>query len=156
MAPTTSRRLDVVFSALFYSRPGPAISANKVFLNADVAPSLGRPLAGNAQNITVNMVFPGTFYGDRRNQLDLRMTKVLRIQRVKSGVSFEIYNVFNTNAVLTENTTYRDTHAVGVAHPDVHRAAASPEGQPADRFLAGLRLERGPVAIASSFLQTSS
>jgi len=106
-------KIDVAFSALFYSRPGPVISANKVFLNADIAPSLGRPLAGNAQNVTVNMLFPGTLYGDRRNQLDLRMTKNIRVQRLKTGVSFEIYNVFNTNAVLTENATYRDTTQSG-------------------------------------------
>ena len=106
-------KIDVAFSALFYSRPGPAISANKVFLNADIAPSLGRPLAGNAQNITVNMVPPGTIYGDRRNQLDLRLTKNFRIRRMKTGASFEVYNVFNTNAVLTENATYRDTTQSG-------------------------------------------
>ena len=106
-------RIDVAFSALFYSRPGPAISANKVFLNADIAPSLGRPLAGNAQNITVNMVPPGTIYGDRRNQLDMRLTKNFRIGRMKTGGSFEVYNVFNTNAVLTENATYRDTTQSG-------------------------------------------
>jgi hypothetical protein len=106
-------RIDVAFSALFYSRPGPAISANKVFLNADILPSLGRPLAGNAQTITVNMVQPGTLYGDRRNQLDLRVTKNFTIQRMKTGVSFEVYNVFNTNAVLTENTTYRDATQSG-------------------------------------------
>jgi len=106
-------KVDVAFSALFYSRPGPLISANKVFLNADIIPSLGRPLAGNAQNITVNMLFPGTLYGDRRNQLDLRMTKNLRVARTKVGANFEIYNVFNTNAVLTENATYRDTTQSG-------------------------------------------
>lgn len=106
-------KVDVAVSALFYSRPGPLISANKVFLNADVAPSLGRPLSGNAPNVTVNMVFPGTLYGDRRNQLDLRLTKILRVQRMKTGLSFEIYNVFNTNAVLTENTTYRDATQSG-------------------------------------------
>ena len=41
------------------------------------------------------------------------MTKVLRIERVKTGVSFEMYNVFNTAVVLTENTTYRDTTQSG-------------------------------------------
>ncbi|HUK34627.1 MAG TPA: TonB-dependent receptor [Vicinamibacterales bacterium] len=106
-------RVDVAFSALFYSRPGPVISANKVFLNSDIAPSLGRPLAGNAQNITVNMLFPGTLYGDRRNQLDLRLTKNVRVQRLKIGANVELYNVFNTNAVLTENATYRDTTQSG-------------------------------------------
>jgi hypothetical protein len=106
-------KVDVVFSGLFYSRAGPVISANKVFLNADVAPSLGRPLSGNAQNVTVNLDPPGTMYGDRRNQLDLRMTKNINIRHLKTGVSFEIYNVFNTNAVLTENATYRDTSVSG-------------------------------------------
>jgi hypothetical protein len=106
-------KIDAAVSALFYSRPGPLISANKVFLNADVLPSLGRPLAGNAPNVTVNMLFPGTLYGDRRNQLDLRMTKIFRVQQIKAGVSFEVYNVFNTNAVLTENATYRDTTQSG-------------------------------------------
>jgi hypothetical protein len=106
-------KVDIAFSALFYSRPGPVLSANKVFLNSDIAASLGRPLAGNAQNITVNIVPPGTMYGDRRNQVDLRMTKNIRIMRVKTGLSFELYNLFNTNAVLTENATYRDTTVSG-------------------------------------------
>jgi len=106
-------RIDVTFSGLWYSRPGPVISANKVVLNAIVAPSLGRSLSGNAPSVTVNLVRPGTTYGDRRNQLDLRLTKGLRFGRLKTGINFEIYNVFNTNAVLTENTTYRDTSVSG-------------------------------------------
>lgn len=106
-------KADVTVSALFYSRPGPVISANKVFLNAEVAPSLGRSLAANAQNVTVNLVAPGTTYGDRRNQLDLRLTKGIKVARVKTGLNFEIYNVFNSNAVLTENATYRDTTVSG-------------------------------------------
>jgi hypothetical protein len=106
-------RIDVAVSALFYSRPGPAISANRVFPSAEIAPSLGRPLSGNAPNVTVNMVKPGTIYGDRRNQLDLRLTKNFKTGHLKTGGSFEIYNVFNTNAVLTENATYRDSTVSG-------------------------------------------
>lgn len=106
-------RIDVAFSALFYSRPGPPISANKVFTNADIAPSLGRPLAANATSVTVNMVHPGTLYGDRRNQLDLRTTKIFRVRGVRTGLSAEVYNVFNTNAVLTENAVYRDATPSG-------------------------------------------
>jgi hypothetical protein len=106
-------KIDVTFSGLWYSRPGPAIAANRVYSSAEVAPSLGRPLAGNAPNVTVNLVEPGTLYGDRRNQLDLRMGKNFKIQKMRTGVNFEIYNLFNTNAVLTENTTYRDTSVSG-------------------------------------------
>jgi hypothetical protein len=106
-------RADVTLSGLFYSRPGPVISANKVYSSAEVAQSLGRPLSGNAPNVTVNLVPPGTLYGDRRNQLDFRLTKNFRIQKMRTGVNFEIYNLFNTNAVLTENATYRDTTISG-------------------------------------------
>src|SRR5262249_15052677 len=95
------------------SRPGPVISANRVFLNAEIAPSLGRPLSANAQNVTINLVTPGQLYGDRRNQLDLRFTKALRYQRLRTGVNLELYNVLNANSVLTENATYRDTSVSG-------------------------------------------
>ena len=116
-------KIDVTFSGLWYSRPGPAIAANKVYSSAEVAPSLGRPLAGNAPNVTVNLVEPGTLYGDRRNQLDLRMGKNFKIQKMRTGVNFEIYNLFNTNAVLTENTTYRDTSISGWRIPSSIAAA---------------------------------
>jgi hypothetical protein len=106
-------KIDATFSGLWYSRPGPAIASNTVYSSAEVAPALGRPLAGNAPNVTVNLVQPGTLYGDRRNQLDLRMGKTFKIQQLRTGVNFEIYNLFNTNAVLTENTTYRDATISG-------------------------------------------
>src|SRR5207249_7990098 len=67
-------KINATMSGLFYSRPGPAIMANRVFSSAEVAPSLGRPLSANAPNVTINLVRPGSLYGDRRNQLDLRFT----------------------------------------------------------------------------------
>ena len=43
---------------------------------------------------TINMVKPGTLFGDRRNQLDLRFTKTVHgRQRLRLGVNFELYNV---------------------------------------------------------------
>jgi Carboxypeptidase regulatory-like domain len=106
-------KIDVTISGLFYSRPGPVIMANKVFLNSDVAPSLGRNLSANAQNITLNLVRPGSMYGDRRNQLDIRFTKMFRVDRSRIGANFELYNAFNENAVLTENNTYQNSSING-------------------------------------------
>jgi hypothetical protein len=106
-------KIGVSVSGLFISRPGPAVSANRVVPNAEIAPSLGRSLSNNAPNATINMVYPGTLFGDRRNQLDLRFTKPLRIGGTRLGVNFELYNAFNTNAVLTENPTYSNASVSG-------------------------------------------
>ena len=71
-------KVDVVVSSTFQSLPGPQVTANYVVANAAIEPSLGRPLSGGAQNATINVVEPGTMYGERLNQLDLRFAKILR------------------------------------------------------------------------------
>jgi len=109
----TVPKIDVAISGLFYSRPGPQLSASRVFLNSEVAASLGRNLSANAQTVTINLVTPGTLYGERRNQLDLRLTKNFTVQQLRAGVNFELYNLFNANTVLTENATYRGTTETG-------------------------------------------
>ena len=55
----------------------------------------------------------GVQYGERMNQLDLRFGKLLKIGPTKSVISLDLYNALNSNAVLTENATYRDTTQSG-------------------------------------------
>jgi hypothetical protein len=54
----------------------------------------------------VNLVTPGTMYGERMNQLDLRFGKLLKFRRTRSVLSFDLYNALNSNAVLTESNAY--------------------------------------------------
>jgi hypothetical protein len=98
--------VDVQFSAAFQSVPGQQISANYVATNAQIQPSLGRPLSGNAANATIAIVEPGSMYGDRRNQLDLRVGKVLRSKGLKYIVGLDIANALNGNPVLTQQAAY--------------------------------------------------
>jgi hypothetical protein len=84
-----------------------------VIPNAVVRQSLGRDLSANAPNVTVNLVQPGSMFGERRNQLDLRFTKPFTVDQVRLGASFELYNAFNANSVLTESATYRDASLSG-------------------------------------------
>jgi hypothetical protein len=99
-------RIDVQLVGSFQSLPGPMITANYTATNAVVSPSLGRNLAGGANNVTVNLVAPGTMYGERRNQLDLRFGKILRFARFRATPSLDLYNVTNANPVLTLSSTF--------------------------------------------------
>src|SRR5204862_183024 len=54
----------------------------------------------------VNLIEPGSLYGDRVNELDLRIAKVLRFGRTRTNVGFDIYNVLNANPVLTYNNAF--------------------------------------------------
>ena len=99
-------RLDMQASATFQSLPGPEIQANYIATNAAVSPSLGRNLAGGANNVTVNLVAPGTTFGDRTNQMDIRIGKVLKFGRARATASLDVYNVFNSSTVLTLNNAY--------------------------------------------------
>ena len=54
----------------------------------------------------MNLVTPGTVYGDRINQLDLRVQKVLRFSRARTQVSVDLYNALNSSAIQTYNQTF--------------------------------------------------
>jgi hypothetical protein len=102
----TIPQVDVLVSGTFRSVPGPEIYANYVATNAVVAPGLGRPLSGGAANLPVTILEPGTMYGERLTQVDLRMGKILRFGRTKTSLNLDIYNLFNASTVLTVNNAY--------------------------------------------------
>ena len=131
----TIPKIDVSVSGLFISRPGPAISANRVVPNAEIAPSLGRSLSNNAPNATINMVYPGTLFGDRRNQLDLRFTKPVRIGGTRLGLNFELYNALQHQRGADRERDLQQRDRLGMARSHQHRAAAVREVQRADGFL---------------------
>jgi hypothetical protein len=102
----TVPRVDLQFSGTFQSLPGPQVTASYIALNSIIQPSLGRPLSGGAQNATINIVQPGTLYGERLNQLDLRFAKLFKLSRTRTSVNFDIYNALNANPVTSENLNY--------------------------------------------------
>jgi hypothetical protein len=105
----TIPRIDLQISGSLQNTPGPEITASYVASLAEVQPSLGRPLAGGARNVTVGLVGPGTLYGDRLTQLDLRVGKVMRMAGVRVTPTLDLYNVLNANTVLSQNNVYGQT-----------------------------------------------
>jgi hypothetical protein len=101
---------DVQFAATFQSIPGRPLLANAVFTSAQIAPSLGRPLAA-ASTASVNIVRPGTLFMDRLYQLDLRFAKTFRVRQTRLQGIVDLYNALNNNTDLVLNTTYGSTGA---------------------------------------------
>ena len=106
LAAYTIPRIDLQVSGVFQSKPGPALLANYAVPSLVVAQSLGRLPSGNVTNVTVNLIEPGSMYGDRRNELDLRVAKILRFGGTRTTVGADIYNVLNSSAVLTYNNAF--------------------------------------------------
>jgi hypothetical protein len=105
-AAYTIPRIDVQVAGTFQSLPGPEITAFRVYTNAEIAPSLGRSLSAGAQTVSVNLVQPGTLYGERLNQIDFRVGKVLRFGRTRTAVNVDFYNAFNRDTILAQSNNY--------------------------------------------------
>jgi hypothetical protein len=104
---------QIQLAGTFQSIPGPQVSANYVASNAQIAPSLGRNLAACpaatgacTATVTINLIEPGTMYGERMNQFDVRVAKIFTVNGVRLQGSMDLYNAFNANAVLQLNNTY--------------------------------------------------
>jgi hypothetical protein len=102
-------KIDVQVSGTFSSRPGGDLSANVIFPSAAVIPTLGRRLSGGAANVTINVLEPNTLFGDRVNQVDLRIGKIVRVGRTRTNVAVDLVNALNSNAILSYNNTFNAT-----------------------------------------------
>jgi hypothetical protein len=102
--------IDVQFSGVFQSKPGALLAANwnapAGTPSSEIQQALGRAPAGNVPNISINLLKPGAMYGDRVNQLDFRVGKVLRFGGTRTLISADLYNSLNSSAVLTYNNTF--------------------------------------------------
>jgi hypothetical protein len=89
-------------SATVQNRPGPMILATYTATNATVQ-NLGRNLlAGSA---ATGLIAPGSLYGDRFSQLDVRFGKNFRFGGRRLAAMVDLYNLFNSSAILTVNNT---------------------------------------------------
>ena len=73
---------------------------------AVIAQSLGRAPSGSVTSVTINLVEPGTRYGDRINQLDFRVAKLLKFSGKRAMIALDLYNALNGNPILTYNNTF--------------------------------------------------
>jgi hypothetical protein len=105
----TIPKVDVQVSSTIQSLPGASLAANQVVPSQVVAQTLGRPLSGGAASVTVNLIAPQTMFGDRINQVDFRIAKVLRFGRNRAQVGVDIFNSLNSSVPLGYIQTYGTT-----------------------------------------------
>ena len=105
---------DVMTSAIFQSiaypqeldrNPAGILARSSVPL-AQIQPSLGRPLSGGRSTARVHLAPAGALYGGRIYQLDVRVARDFRVGNTVLQPQVDLYNLFNDNTVLTQNTTY--------------------------------------------------
>ena len=100
-------------SGTLQSLPGPMMFATTTYNDAPNNTSsfsrpslttLGRPFT--LASATLNLIEPGTMYGDRLNQIDLRFTKIVNVGRGRLDLNLDLYNAFNSDAVSGQFNSY--------------------------------------------------
>jgi hypothetical protein len=54
----------------------------------------------------VNVVEPGTLFGERMNQFDVRFSKLVRLGSTRATLNLDLYNALNGNAILSMNNNF--------------------------------------------------
>jgi Carboxypeptidase regulatory-like domain len=117
LASYTVPKIDVQVSAIMRSQAnvqstndpasnGLAMNANFFQTNAAIVAALGRPIAGGAPTVTLDLSRPGEVYPDRLNTVDMRFTKILRFGRTRTNVGVDLYNLFNANTGTSFNQNF--------------------------------------------------
>lgn len=118
--PIKRWHLNGIQAALTYQNvAGYPFNTSYVATNAQIAQSLGRNLSacGSTNPCSTTVTLTNALYApfsqaeSRLNQTDLRFAKVFRAKRVSIKANFDVYNVFNANTIITENTTYSATNS---------------------------------------------
>ena len=112
LASYTIPRVKLQLSGTFQSKPTvgqnfPGIASESLAANwVRTSAQIGRPLGGGIPNTTINIVKPGTLYGSRLNQFDVRLAKDLPFERRRVTISVDVYNLFNTSVADSYQQTF--------------------------------------------------
>jgi hypothetical protein len=113
--------LDVILSGTFqfvrgvqngggtlgFNSAGAPPSIQAAWSTPAAATTLGRAYSSNSASEIVNLIPVGYNYGNENlKQLDLRVSKRVKLQKYRVRVDFDAYNVFNSNWPFTVSSTF--------------------------------------------------
>ena len=122
MATYTVPKIDVLLSGTFRSVP----YAGSEFPSVQSQSLSGQVLAFNIPGVVndtslnrgfgsgnvvqfLQIVDPGTMYGDRLNAVDLRFGKILKYGGTRTQLNLDVYNLFNSNTTEIYQRNYGPT-----------------------------------------------
>ncbi|HXD75225.1 MAG TPA: hypothetical protein VN628_15860, partial [Vicinamibacterales bacterium] len=138
----TIPKADVLVSMVFQSLPGPEITAQETISKSQVvwndptrsaapcalaANGTGCFLSSNTFSATtanVPLLLNNQLFGNRVTTYDAKIAKNIRFKGKRLNVGVDVYNLFNSDAIVTYNTTYT-ANATGTGP-----AATNAWGQP--------------------------
>ena len=104
----------VQLAAVYQDLPGPLIVANRTYtsaeINAQATGALGRNLRLSTR--TIDMLEPFSMYGDRVRQVDLRISKLFRMNGQRIQANVDVYNLANASTATFIRNTYTAPGAV--------------------------------------------
>jgi hypothetical protein len=106
LASYTVPKIDVLVAATVRSDQGAPLRATWNAPVALVSAALGRPATVAGTTVPIDLVEPGAVWGDRVNEVNLRFAKIVRFGRTRTHVGIDVFNVLNSDAVLTYNQTF--------------------------------------------------
>ena len=162
LASYTVPKIDVQVSAIMRSQPnvqatndpasnGLAMNATFFQTNAAIQAALGRPIAGGATTVALDLAKPGEVYPDRLNTVDMRFTKIIRIGRTRTNVGVDLYNLLQRQ--------HRHLVQPELRYRRLHLAASERNPEPALRALQrnrGLLMPGQPSIAAVGFVDGKS
>jgi hypothetical protein len=106
MLATVGLPYKFTVSGTFQTLPGPMILANESLSKAQglTNTTLGRQFFESTYNIP--LIAPGTLYGDRVYQADVRLSKAVPLGHGTLRGNINLYNMLNANPVLIQSNTY--------------------------------------------------
>ena len=97
--PVGTARQDAEYVAAQNRVPDPSLNVEYNVTRTQI-PSL------TVASVTVPLITPGTKFLERRNQIDVRLSKSVTISRVRLQGQFDIFNLLNASTILSETETY--------------------------------------------------
>ena len=100
---------DISIAGSYQGVPGIEIRAIYPATSEEIEMSLGRPLSGGRATQNINLIKPYSMYGERINQIDLRVGKYFDLGTgPRLHLFLDAYNLLNSSTTTEINSTYGD------------------------------------------------